>query len=241
MDKQGYLAALLVGLSLSGPVLAETILPLVDIAEYIDPNVQVSGEPLVGIFAGSGGSAHEQRKIYVYLPTGQRPTHICMHATTNDAVYRSRSEYAVPSTASGVARLNFKTAHDRILKQYEGWSLAVRIYQAEKCDGFMTGLVLPAISDPYRPLDRLTVLVNAGEREVRASLMSDGGEVRIPPVDCEEAPGRQQRFSWICTLRPSERLPSGPYQLRVQVQSSSGRWRSGPVADVALPNMVAGK
>lgn len=174
--------------------------------EVYRPEVQVSGNVIVGVMSAGAQDALASDRLTVASDAGFAGGEVCLRATSNDGIYSSRNHYRIPETAQPVAvRLPYESGMEDVLAGYSVGQIAISV-AAGDCAGNAGGTYLVASSGDGNTDDPVLIYLNSfGATDVFVQAGEDG-----TPQPCAYlSEGRRTTYDFICRLAPA--LPeAGP-------------------------------
>lgn len=167
-------------------------------SETYQPEVEVSGNVIVGVMSAAAQRALADDRLGVRVPEAAAGAEVCVRATSSDGIYSSRNHYRLPAAAGSRAHLPYASGMGDVLGGFAPGELAVSIAagscEAAAAEGYLVaGMVDEAPAQPV-----LVYLNGFGATDVFASLGGDG-----PLEACEYiTEGRRTTYDFFCTLTP---------------------------------------
>jgi hypothetical protein len=163
--------------------------------ESYQPEVEVSGNVIVGVMSGAAQSALLEDRLGVWVSRDMAGTEVCVRATSNDGIYSSRNHYRLPGTSER-AHLPYSSDMDDVLGGFGQGGLAVSVATGN-CDLTAADTYLVAGSLDEAGAEAVTVFVNGfGATDV---FVDRGNGSELEPCDYV-AEGRRTTYDFLCTL-----------------------------------------
>lgn len=163
--------------------------------ETYQPEVEVSGNVIVGVMSPTAQAALIDDRLGVQVSEALGGGEVCLRATSNDGIYNSRNHYRLPETP-GRAHLPYASDMNEVLIGFQPGELAVSIARGD-CESTATSAYLVASTVDDAETVPVTIYLNgfgatdvffayAGEEELRS---------------CEYiTEGRRTTYDFFCTL-----------------------------------------
>lgn len=163
--------------------------------EIFQPEVQVSGNVIVGVMSGGAQAALLSDRLQVGVGEGLGGTEVCVRATSNDGIYSSRNHYRLPATADQ-AHLPYASGMGDVLDGFAAGQIAVSISPGS-CESLSGETFLVAGSLDDGAAQPVTVYLNGfGATDVFFAL-ADNGQLG----SCEYIEeGRRTTYDFLCHL-----------------------------------------
>jgi hypothetical protein len=168
--------------------------------ENYQPEVEVSGNVIVGIMTAAAAGALAQDLLGVRVLEAAQTTDLCLRATTSDGIYSSRNHYRLPAERTGAVHLPYASSKREILGGYAEAEVAIAANVGD-CDSSSSSYYVVGSLDTTQPAATVIYLNSFGATDVFLSL--DGSEQ--PPQACEHiSEGRRTTYDFYCTLMPAD-------------------------------------
>lgn len=165
--------------------------------ETYQPEVEVSGNVIVGVMSAGAYPALLEDRLGVWVSDDMIGTEVCVRATSNDGIYNSRNHYRLPGTSER-AHLPYASDMEDVLGGFGPGGLAVSVATGN-CETTAADVYLVAGALDEAQVLPVTVFVNGfGATDV---FVDRGNGSDLEP--CEYvAEGRRTTFDFLCTLIP---------------------------------------
>lgn len=184
-------------------------------SETYQPEVEVSGNVIVGVMSSAAHTALVTDRLGVLVAETAVGADVCVRATSSDGIYSSRNHYRLPTTAGQQAYLPYASDMDEVLNAFAAGELAVTISTGD-CESTAVGSYLVAGSLDGEPGAPVLIYLNGfGATDVFTSLADDG-----PLEACEYiTEGRRTTYDFACAVI----VPPGGVQTLTIVRERFGR------------------
>lgn len=190
------------------------------LVENYQPEVQVSGNVVVGLMWASAIRGLPSDAIGVAPSAGAKPGVVCLRVVSRDGIYSSRNEYRLPEAAPGTTvLLPYRSRHGDLLHGYADDELAMTASPGA-CSETPTHYHV-VTGPPGEPDGELRVYVNSfGATDVFYQRKSASGW--SAPIACSYiSEGRRTTFDSVCGI-PAASVRGGDLDLRI-VRERFGR------------------
>lgn len=163
--------------------------------ETYQPEVQVSGNVVVGVMSGTAQAALLSDRLQVGVGDELAGTEICLRTTSNDGIYSSRNLYRLPEQGDR-AHLPYASGMGDVLNAFAAGELAVSISQGS-CESVSGEAFLVAGSlDDGNPQPVTVYLNGFGATDVFFAL---GESEQLTACEYIEE-GRRTTYDFFCTI-----------------------------------------
>jgi hypothetical protein len=230
----GLIRALALATALSSDLaLSDNVLQLAgkEYVEGLESKLPTSGTTMMGVQISRNGLPLDPGKLHVFVPANMPADEVlCVGVTTSSGLYWSRNQYR-STNLSGWARLDTRSAHSDVLRQFQFPAFAVlaqlrhrkRVGGSvdEECShpdpraALLVGGVVGRTEDlPSRPTE-VTVLINSKRLRGNAELRVLGTAKPVAQSQCHRITDVSTRtYDARCDLDVSQ-LPAPKYDLVV--------------------------
>ena len=187
---------------LSDSALPDNVLQLAgkEYLEGLESKLPTSGTTMMGVQISRNGFPLDPGKLHVFIPADMAVDQVlCVGVTTSSGLYWSRNQYR-STNSSGWARLDTRSAHGDVLRQFQFPAFAVlaQLRQRKRAGGsadeecshpearaaLLVGGVVGRSEDlPSRPTE-ITVLINSKRLRGNAELRLPGTTKPVARTQC---------------------------------------------------------
>jgi hypothetical protein len=164
--------------------------------ERYQPEVDVSGNVIVGVMTMAAAGALTDDMLGVRLSQMAQATDLCLRATSADGIYTSRNHYRLPADQTGSIHLPYSSSMQEVVAGYGDLDVAIAASVGD-CNSSGTDYYVVGSLDAAQSADTVIFLNSFGATDVFVEV--DGSDEL--PEACEPiTEGRRTTYDFYCRV-----------------------------------------
>jgi hypothetical protein len=174
-----------------------------DFFESYQPEVQVSGNVIVGVMTAAAATALARNTLAVIAAEAEGERRLCLKAASRDGIYYSKNEYRLPAAGGQQdIPIPYQSKLDEVVSEYGSPGDIAVAATAGNCETAATDYYLVRSAETDQDEAVLIYLNSFGATDVFYELGS--GDGWLDPEPCEYiSEGRRTTFDFSCAIPTS--------------------------------------